>query len=41
MLLVDGAIVAAHVSGDTVGARSARGLAEALLVGSLGEKKAA
>lgn len=41
MLLVDGAIVAAHVSGDVASARSARGLAEALLVGSLGEKKAA
>lgn len=41
MLLVDGAIVAAHVSGDVIGARSARNLAEALLVGSLGEKKAA
>jgi AcrR family transcriptional regulator len=41
MLLVDGAIVAAHVSGDVAGARSARTLAEALLVGRLGEKKAA
>jgi AcrR family transcriptional regulator len=41
MLLVDGAIVAAHVSGDAAGARSARTLAEALLLGSLGDKKAA
>lgn len=41
MLLVDGAIVAAHVSGDAGGARSARALAEALLLGSLGDKKAA
>lgn len=41
MLLVDGAIVAAHVSGDAAGARGARALAEALLVGRLGEKKAA
>lgn len=41
MLLVDGAIVAAHVSGDIAGTRGARALAEALLVGSLGEKKAA
>jgi AcrR family transcriptional regulator len=41
MLLVDGAIVAAHVSGDAAGARGARTLAEALLVGRLGEKKAA
>jgi AcrR family transcriptional regulator len=41
MLLVNGAIVAAHVNGDTNAARTARTLAEALLVGSLGEKKAA
>jgi len=41
MLLIDGAIVAAHVSGDAAGARSARTLAEALLLGSLGDKKAA
>jgi AcrR family transcriptional regulator len=41
MLLVNGAIVAAHVSGDTTAARGARILAEALLAGILGEKKAA
>jgi AcrR family transcriptional regulator len=41
MLLMDGAIVTAHVSGDVAGARGARTLAEALLVGSLGEKRAA
>ena len=41
MLLVDGAIVTAHVSGDAASARGARILAEALLVGILGEKKAA
>jgi AcrR family transcriptional regulator len=41
MLLVDGAIVTAHVSGDVGGARGARTLADALLVGSLGEKRAA
>lgn len=41
MLIIDGAIVAAHVSGDTSAARSAHSLAEALLAGTLGEKKAA
>ena len=41
MLLVDGAIVTAHVSGDAASARGARTLAEVLLVGIIGEKKAA
>lgn len=41
MLLVNGAIVAAHVGGDLTAARSARTLAEATLVGSLGAQKAA
>jgi AcrR family transcriptional regulator len=41
MLLVNGAVVSAHVSGDTAPARTARALAETILAGSLGEKKAA
>ncbi|MGE5540437.1 MAG: TetR/AcrR family transcriptional regulator [Gemmatimonas sp.] len=41
MLLVNGAIVAAHVGGDAGAARSARALAEALLVGSLQKAVAA
>jgi AcrR family transcriptional regulator len=41
MLLVNGAVAAAHVSGDTNAAIDARLLAETLLAGSLGEKKAA
>ena len=41
MILINGAIVAAHVSGETTSARGARALAETLLAGILGEKKAA
>lgn len=41
MLLVNGAVVSAHVSGDAAPARTARTLAETILAGSLGEKKAA
>lgn len=41
MLLVNGAVVSAQVSGDAAAARTARALAEVILAGSLGEKKAA
>jgi AcrR family transcriptional regulator len=41
MLLINGAVVSAHVSGDASPARHARTLAETILAGSLGEKKAA
>ena len=41
MLLIDGAVAAAHVSGEVNAARDARALAETLVAGTLGEKKAA